>query len=96
MLGKKTIDYKRKRKHQQNAMMLEQLREECVIERENLGTYGAGAAFSNANEETNGRRVCQKRNFKCGSSSHQQTSHRDCPLNKKNQQAEAPSATNAD
>ena len=73
----KKINYKRKRKHQQNAMILEQLREERVIERENLGTYGAGAAFRNTNGETNERRVCQKQNCKCGSSSYQRMTHWD-------------------
>ena len=52
-------------------MMLEQLREERVIKRENLVTYGAGAAFRNTNEKTNERRVRQKQNFECGSSSYQ-------------------------
>ena len=53
MRDTKMIVYKRKRKHQQNAIMLEQLREELVIEHKNFGTYGTGAAFRNANEEKN-------------------------------------------
>ena len=87
---KKTIDYKRKRKHKTNAKLLSQIKEEQIIAQDNLGTYGSGAAIAASGNSTRERNVRQKRSCKCGSDSHQRTSHQNCPLNKRNRQQQQP------
>ena len=81
---KVTFKYKRRRRHNQNAKMLSEIKALQVIERENLGTYGAGAAFGDETETNRGRKRKETATCRCGSMEHKRINHRSCPMNPKN------------
>ena len=83
---KKTLEYKRRRKHNSNTKMLHEIKEAQVIERDNLGTYKPGAAFDiQPKRKSRTKSTARKGNDACwcGSMLHKRVTHRDCLLNPK-------------
>ena len=84
-----TLEYKRRRKYAQGAKVLAAIREEQIIERDNLGGYGAGLAINTLAELEKGKLPSKPTKKKsgqcaCGSTTHKRKNSKLCRLNPKN------------